>query len=209
MSHVTRKPMLCHMRTTKHRSFCVSAQSDQRIYCSLSRKYNPYSSYTRNFKTLSSFRSWADRFGSFLVAYLRRQVFLWRGSHAFLPDNEFSGLFRETNWLFGWVVASKTNHTEFRSRGSNVLHKWCQVDLTKRGCPFRGIPVPYHFFYFFAGEQFNMCTLLWHTSACAEAGLFSSYKVLNVGVVIQYATDEYIVNYFSPFHMCCSIAIVT
>ena len=82
--------------------------------------------------------------------------------------------------------------------------------LNKAGVPISGYSRPLSFFfYFFAGEQFNMCILLWHTFACAEAGLFSSYKVLNVGVVIQYATDEYIVNYFSPFHMCCSIAIVT
>ena len=42
----------------------------------------------------------------------------------------------------------------------------------------------------FAGEQFNMCTLSWHTSARAEAWLFSTYKVLKVGGVIQYDPDE-------------------
>ena len=45
--------------------------------------------------------------------------------------------------------------------------------------------------------------------ADADAGLFSSYKVLKVGGVIQYDTDEYIVNNFSPFHICFSIAIFT
>ena len=55
------------------------------------------------------------------------------------------------------------------------------------GGSFRGIPAPC---LFFAGEQFNMCTLSWHTAARAEAGLFSSYKVLNVGGVIQYDPDE-------------------
>ena len=34
-----------------------------------------------------------------------------------------------------------------------------------------------------------MCTLSWHTSARAEAGLFSSYTVLKVGGVIQYDPD--------------------
>ena len=31
-----------------------------------------------------------------------------------------------------------------------------------------------------AGDQSNMCTFSWHTTARAEAGLFMSYKVLNV-----------------------------
>ena len=56
--------------------------------------------------------------------------------------------------------------------------------------PFRGIPAPYQIFLFFAGEQINMCTLSWHTSARAEAGLFSSYRVLRVGLVIQCDPDE-------------------
>ena len=59
------------------------------------------------------------------------------------------------------------------------------------GGAFCGIPAPYQIFLFFAGEQqLNMCTLSWHTSARAEAGLFSSYIVLKVGGVIQYDTDE-------------------
>ena len=37
MSHVMRKPALCHMRTTKMRSACASAQSDQRLCYSLPR----------------------------------------------------------------------------------------------------------------------------------------------------------------------------
>ena len=49
-------------------------------------------------------------------------------------------------------------------------------------------PLPNHF-YFFAGEQTYKCTLSWHTSACTEAVLFSSYKALKVGGVIQYDSD--------------------
>ena len=45
-------------------------------------------------------------------------------------------------------------------------------------------------FLFFAGEQTKKCTLSWHTSACIEAVLFSSYKALKVGGVIQYDSDE-------------------
>ena len=54
------------------------------------------------------------------------------------------------------------------------------------GRAFRSIPN----LFIFAGEQFDMCTLSWHTSARAEAGLFSSCKVLNAGGVIQYDPDE-------------------
>ena len=35
-----------------------------------------------------------------------------------------------------------------------------------------------------------MYTLSWHTYASTEAGLLSSYKVLKVGGVIQYDSDE-------------------
>ena len=41
------KTCLCHMLTTK-------AQSDQHLYCSLSRKYNISSFYIQNFKLLAS-----------------------------------------------------------------------------------------------------------------------------------------------------------
>ena len=37
----------------------------------------------------------------------------------------------------------------------------------------------------YIGEMSNMCILLWHTS-----GLFSSYKALNMGEIIQYVSDE-------------------
>ena len=39
-------------------------------------------------------------------------------------------------------------------------------------------------FYFLQVNR-SRCTLLWHTSARAEAGLFSSLKALKVGGVIQ------------------------
>ena len=60
----------------------------------------------------------------------------------------------------------------------------------KVGCLFGGYSRPLSNIFIFAGEQSNMFTLLWHTSAHAEAGLFSSYKALNVGGVIQYESDE-------------------
>ena len=62
--------------------------------------------------------------------------------------------------------------------------------LAKGECPFRGILTLYQISLFFADGQFNMCTLSWHTSARAEARLFSSYKALKVGGVIQYDSDE-------------------
>ena len=44
-------------------------------------------------------------------------------------------------------------------------------------------------FIVFASEQPNMCTLSWHTSGRAEVELFSNFKSLNVGEVIQPGTD--------------------
>ena len=65
------------------------------------------------------------------------------------------------------------------------------VHIQKGGVHFAVFPPPPHqIFLFFAGEQFNMCTLSWLTTARAEAGLFSSYTVLKVGGVIQYDPDE-------------------
>ena len=43
------------------RSACASAQSDQRLYCSLLRYYNISRFYSRNFKTLASFCGCAGR----------------------------------------------------------------------------------------------------------------------------------------------------
>ena len=64
----------------RHRSACTSAQSDQRLCCSLLRLYYTYTYYIQNFKSLASPCSWAGRFESYLVANPRRQVFSWRGS---------------------------------------------------------------------------------------------------------------------------------
>ena len=56
-----------------------------------------------------------------------------------------------------------------------------------RGVYFGVFPPLIRYFYFL---QLNRFTLSWHTSARAEAGLFSSYTVLKVGGVIQYDPDE-------------------
>ena len=58
------------------------------------------------------------------------------------------------------------------------------------GCLFGDVLSPHQIFLFFADEQSNMCSLSWHTSACAEAGLLSSYNALKVGGVIQFDSDE-------------------
>ena len=44
-------------------------------------QYYPYSFYMQKFKALASLWSWADRFESYLVANLWRQVILWQGSY--------------------------------------------------------------------------------------------------------------------------------
>ena len=40
----------------------------------------------------------------------------------------------------------------------------------------------------FAGEEPNICTSTWYTSGRAEAGLFSRYRSLKVGGVIQHGS---------------------
>ena len=55
------------MRTTKAQSACASAQSDQRLCCSLPRSYNISSFYIQNFQTLAGFCGCAGRFVSYLV----------------------------------------------------------------------------------------------------------------------------------------------
>ena len=54
MSHVMRKPVLAISEQQRRRSACASAQSDQRLCCSLPRQYNICTCYSRNFKTLVS-----------------------------------------------------------------------------------------------------------------------------------------------------------
>ena len=60
MSHV-----ICEQQ--RRRSACASAQSDQRLCCSLPTFYNTSSFYIRNFKPLSSFCGSTGRFESTLV----------------------------------------------------------------------------------------------------------------------------------------------
>ena len=62
-----RKPVYAICEQQRRRSACPSAQSDQRLCCSLSRQYNISSFYILNFKTLGSFCGCADRFVSYLV----------------------------------------------------------------------------------------------------------------------------------------------
>ena len=66
----------------RRRSACASAQSDQRLCCSLLRWYNISRFYSRNFKTLASFCGCAGRFVSGLVGNSRRHVLSCRGSYA-------------------------------------------------------------------------------------------------------------------------------
>ena len=63
----------------RRRSACASAQSDQRLRCSMPRQNDTSSFYIRNFKILASLCSWAGRFVSCLVEDSRRYIFSWRG----------------------------------------------------------------------------------------------------------------------------------
>ena len=65
----------------RRRSTCASAQSDQRLCCSLLRWCNISRFYSRNFKTLASFCGCAGWFVSGLGGNSRRQVLSWHGSY--------------------------------------------------------------------------------------------------------------------------------
>ena len=63
-----------------------SAQSDQRLYCSLPAYYNTSSFYIRNFKPLASFCGCTGQFVSYLVEN-PEAVFSWWGSYSVEPDH--------------------------------------------------------------------------------------------------------------------------
>ena len=65
----------------RRRSARASAQSDQRLCCSLPRQNDTSSWYIRNFKILAGLCSWAGQFVSCLVGDSRRHIFSWRGSY--------------------------------------------------------------------------------------------------------------------------------
>ena len=76
-----RKCVLCHMQTKRSRSACASAQSDQRLCCSLPRPNDTSSLYIRNSKILADLCSWAGQFVSCLVGDSRRHIFSWHDSY--------------------------------------------------------------------------------------------------------------------------------
>ena len=67
MSRIMRKPIYAICEQQRRRSTCASAQSDQRLCCSLPRYYNSSSFYIQNFKPLASVCGCAGRFESYLV----------------------------------------------------------------------------------------------------------------------------------------------
>ena len=70
--------VICEQQRRK--SACASAQSDQRLCCSLLRQYNISRFYSRNFKTPASFCGCAGRFVFGLVGNSRKHVLSCRGS---------------------------------------------------------------------------------------------------------------------------------
>ena len=64
--------------------FRASAQSDQRLCCSLPRQNDISSLYIRNIKILGGLCSWAGQFVSCLVGDFQRHIFSWRGSSVLL-----------------------------------------------------------------------------------------------------------------------------
>ena len=70
----------------RSRSACASAQSDQRLCCSLPRQNDASSLYIRNFKILAGLCSWAGQFVSCLDGDSWRYIFSWRGSSCTVCD---------------------------------------------------------------------------------------------------------------------------
>ena len=130
------KTCLCHMQTIK-------TQSDQCLGYSLHRQYinNSYRFYYQNFKTMTSFWSWAGKLESYLVTHLRRQVFSWHGSHDYhlpgqadhrpinvIPDQIHPGVINSC--VSGNTMGPGLKHSEtFKMNFSNlinVLNLWVE-----------------------------------------------------------------------------------
>ena len=71
-----RKPVYAIYEQQRRRSACASAQSDQRLSCSLPGEYNTSTWYSQNFKSLASLCSWAGWWFESNLVGTRRQVFL-------------------------------------------------------------------------------------------------------------------------------------
>ena len=114
------------------RSACTSAQSDQRLCCSLLRKYNIFRFYSRNFKTLASFCGCAGRFSSGLVGNFRRHILSWRGSFIFEttqnelidpkgPEHMSRDMTKPTKWLCAQHLPSLISFFAVRMKKAWVL----------------------------------------------------------------------------------------
>ena len=109
------------------RSACASAQSDQRLYCSLHRWYYIFRFYSRNFSTLASFCGCAGRFESDLVRNCRRHIFSWRGSIILQPalDNYYNDYFETFHdWSsrrYFWRKIIKKSQTLFIFNAYNTI----------------------------------------------------------------------------------------
>ena len=128
LSQAMRKHVLCHMRTT-NRSACASAQSDQRLCCSLPRQNDTFGLHIHNFKILAGLYSWAGQFVSCLVGDSWRRIFSWRGSFVF-SERQMTGLATATRPL---VITSASccrtsQNLEFRQVNyqfhQSIWHIW-------------------------------------------------------------------------------------
>ena len=81
-----RKPAYAICEQQRRRLACASAQSDQRLCCSLPGQYNISSFYFYNFKTLASLCSLAGRFESYLVKNPEDR-FSRDGAHIIQPNH--------------------------------------------------------------------------------------------------------------------------
>ena len=114
MSHVMRKPVYAIYEQQRRRSACASAQSDQRLCCSLPRSHDTSSFYTPNFQPLPSFCGCAGWFESTLVAnpedrfsHDEAQIWDFTVLRLWVFPQPFEGVLVLDHWQDCWVSSKR------------------------------------------------------------------------------------------------------
>ena len=129
MSHVMRKPVYVICEQQRRRSVCTSAQSDQRLCCSLSGCYNTSTCYSQNFKNLASLCSWTGRFESYLVANSEDR-FSRDVAHVYVITVDYQSLYNLCIWC-KWIFIINKNtvivhlHQQSKERAALCLGQLC------------------------------------------------------------------------------------
>ena len=118
----------------RRRSACASAQSDQRLFCSLPRQNDTSSLYIRNFKILAGLCSWAGQFVSCLVGDSRRHIFSWRSSFSFCQDRAWRAIW--ASWCCHQLC--DVQRPAYNERYRNVLWHRDSRDAERYEISYRG-----------------------------------------------------------------------